>query len=252
MVTCANGHPCRDDLRFCGECGIPISPHTALCAYGHINPEENTFCGDCGAPVAPPVLTRSKQTHGRWMVDPTSRHQFRYLAGSRWTHHVADIGEGSLSVDPVPRAWRSQAASRAGLVAAVVLALLVAAVAIAGATFSRLGQAAQPSPEGQPAVAVPTAVPPAEYLPTPTTARPFAIIGAPCSPTSVNGVQRDGTPAYCEPLEGTTTYLWSMYWGPIESPYPPGTPAADREDPSIAVCMAQRDLTRQACIAELP
>ena len=34
-----------------------------------------------------------------WFADTTSRHQFRYWDGSRWTEHVADNGKSN--VDPV-------------------------------------------------------------------------------------------------------------------------------------------------------
>lgn len=37
---------------------------------------------------------------GRWMADPTSRHELRYWSGSRWTEHVSDAGVAGI--DPLP------------------------------------------------------------------------------------------------------------------------------------------------------
>lgn len=253
MMTCANGHHNPDELRFCGECGIPTLPDTELCAYGHVNPDQHKFCGDCGAPIAPPLQTGFEESTGRWAVDPTYRHHFRYLDGDTWTQHVADIGDGIFGFDPPPRSRWLRSGTWIGLAAGVViLVLVVGAISAAAITFSRPDQADSDIVQTQQSVAHPTAVPPAQYLPTPTTFRPLAVVGAPCPPSSINGVQKDGSIAYCEMLEETNTYMWSMYPGAIDSPYPPDTPPNQREDPGIAVCMMQRVLPREACVAELP
>lgn len=253
MMTCANGHENPDDPRFCGECGISTLADPKLCVYGHINHRQRNFCGDCGAPLTSPVAADSEGTTGRWAVDPTGRHQFRYLEGDAWTHHVADIGNGTFGVDPPLRSQRSRTGTWVGLAAGVaVLLLVVSAISAAAITFSRPGQADPDVVRAQQSVAHPTAVPPAQYLPTPTAFRPLAVIGAPCPPGSINGVQSDGSIAYCELLEETNTYMWSMYPGTIDSPYPPGTPPDEREDPGIAVCMMQNVLPRAACVAQLP
>lgn len=253
-MTCANGHETSAALRFCGECGIPILPETELCASGHINPRQNKFCGDCGAPVAPPAAAGIDGSTGRWTVDPTHRHHFRYLKGTAWTQHVADVGDGTIGIDPLPRSSSSRAETWAGiLIGVILLILVVGAISAAAVMFSGSDQASPDAMQAQPSVAHPTGVPPAQYLPTPTAFRPLAVIGAPCPPSSVNGVQKDGAIAYCEPLgDDHNIYMWSMYPGAIESPYSPETPLRERDDLSIAVCMMQRVLPREACVAELP
>lgn len=37
---------------------------------------------------------------GRWLPDPTARHELRYWCGQRWTEHVSDAGVGGI--DPLP------------------------------------------------------------------------------------------------------------------------------------------------------
>jgi hypothetical protein len=37
---------------------------------------------------------------GRWLGDPSSRHQYRYHDGTRWTEHVSD--NGAVGFDPLP------------------------------------------------------------------------------------------------------------------------------------------------------
>ncbi len=48
-------------------------------------------------PVAAPAAegTSTQEIPPGWKADPTSRHQFRYWAGSQWTENVADNGEQS-------------------------------------------------------------------------------------------------------------------------------------------------------------
>lgn len=253
MMICPNGHETSEDVRFCGECGILTEPDTQLCAHGHINPGQRKFCGDCGAPIAPPVASVPNGSAGRWAADPTYRHQFRYIIGTTWTQHVADIGDGTFGIDRPPRSERSRARTATDiLIGVILLILIVGAVSAVALLFSRSVQAAPANVEGQQSVSRPTAVPPAQFLPTPTTFRPLAVIGAPCTPSSVNGVQTDGSIAYCEFLADSNTYMWSMYWGEIESPYSPDEDLSERENPNIAVCMMQTGLTRQACRAQIP
>lgn len=253
MIICANGHETSEDLRFCDQCGILTVPDTALCAYGHINPHRHKFCGECGAPITAPTAAGPGEPTGRWTVDPSYRHHFRYLHDGTWTEHVADIGDGALGTDPAGTKQRARGRAPADiLVGVVLLVLIVGAVSAAALFFSRSTQAAATNVQGQQSAAHPTAVPPAEFLPTPTTFRPLAVIGAPCSPSTVNGVQKNGAIAYCELLEESNTHMWSMYWGVIESPYAPDEDPNARENPNIAVCMKQTGLSREACVAELP
>ena len=253
MMICSNGHETAEGSRFCEECGLITVPgDTELCPHGHINPPHRKFCGDCGAPIAPPTPPESGGPTGRWMVDPTYRHHFRYVDEGAWTEHVADIGNGTFGVDPPPRAGRSKGRTLTDiLTGGVLLVLIVGAISAATIFFSQSNEAATDLRQAE-VIAGPTAVPPAEFLPTPTTLRPFAVIGAPCVPNSVNGVQRNGAPAYCELLEGTDLYMWSMYWGVIRSPFNENTDPSERETPGVAVCMMQLNLPRQACIAQMP
>jgi hypothetical protein len=253
-VTCANGHESPDDQDFCGECGIPTVPGMVLCAHGHINPGHHKFCGDCGAPIVPPVAADSAESTGRWTVDPTCKHQFRYRVGNTWTQHVADIGDGTFSVDPPPRARRSYTETWVGIAAGVVIVvLIVGAISATAISFSGNNKVARETiNQPQQAVLPPAAVPPAQYPPAPSRGRPLAVIGGSCPADSINGVTTDGSTAYCELLPDTNTYMWSVYPGAIDSPYPPGTDPSQREDPGIAVCMAQTQQSRTQCDADLP
>jgi hypothetical protein len=56
-------------------------------------------------------------TSAAWFQDPTERHEFRYWDGGRWSEHVSD--QGIVSVDPLPQAAGSDAASVAAQVADV-------------------------------------------------------------------------------------------------------------------------------------
>lgn len=250
-MICPNGHESPGSHPFCRVCGVPLLLDQKLCANGHLNAEKAQYCVDCGSPVAPPQGPGIGGSSGRWRLDPTRRHHFRYFNGVEWTKHVADVGAGKLGIDPKPR--RRSASRTDILVGLVLLILIVGVISATSLMFSRSTPAASGASGAQgPGVAPSTAAPPAQYLPTPTTYRPFAVIGAPCPPDSINGVQKHGTVAYCEFLPDSQSYMWSMYPGAIESPYDPAVPASEREEPSIAVCMMQRGLTREACVAELP
>ena len=52
---CATEHP--EGVRFCGECGTPLSVEIVCARCGHKNPAGVKFCHDCGQPLthAPPV-----------------------------------------------------------------------------------------------------------------------------------------------------------------------------------------------------
>lgn len=252
MRTCPNGHDLPDDDHFCGECGALTVRNAELCAQGHVNSERHKFCGDCGAPLTPPPALGHGDSAGHWWVDPTHRHDFRYFSGSTWTEHVSDVGGGTFGIDPPPPARARSRASIDIVIGVIVLIVVVGAISAVALLFSRSGQTAMGNVDAQRSVGPITAAPPAQFLPTPTTYRPLAVIGAPCTPSAVIGVQKDGNPAYCERLPDSNTYMWSMYWGDIESPYSSDEEPSDREDPNIAVCMMQTGLSREACRAEIP
>jgi hypothetical protein len=256
MMNCANGHEVPGDQNFCGECGVSVVPGMVICSHGHPNPEGHNFCRDCGMPTAAPVAADPTASNGRWTADPTCRHEYRYWDGSGWTEHVAD--NGSFGTDPTrktERRYLDWVGIAAGLVAGVLIVGVVSTTVI---HFSRLDErapAAAPSQPPLPPLNVapgPSAAAPAQFPPTATSALPLAAVGASCPPGSINGVTADGSVAYCELLPDTGTFMWSLYQGDIESPYPPGTDPLQREDPGIAVCMDQTEKSRAECDALLP
>lgn len=253
MATCSNGHEISPAQRFCGTCGVATADGLGVCAQGHPNPESHIFCGQCGAPLVAPA---DSGPGGRWTVDPSFRHQYRFWNGVTWTAHVAD--NGMFGVEAVDRKPKRNADTWLGVAAGLVLVVLVVgAISATAMVLSRNGQPSTAATAEQdwppvlnveaPATAFPARVPPTE-----TVSRPLAAVGGTCPPGSINGVTADGSIAYCNFLADANSYLWSLYPGDIDSPYPPGTNARDREDPGIAVCMAQTGKSRTACDAQLP
>lgn len=246
MVTCANGHENPPNHQFCGDCGIALTSTTVTCPHGHTASKRQHFCGTCGAPVRPPVPAVPGGPDGRWSVDPSARHQYRFWDGTTWTSHVAD--NGKLSTSAPPKTGSSTTERWIGVAAGVVTVVLLAGAASAIATqFSSGGTnpsatpaAAAASPPPAPVVAPP---PPPGPAPDAASPWPVAVIGSTCRPNSNNAVTADGSIAYCVTLRDTSTYLWSLFPGAIR--LPAGQDPAT--DPSIAVCTAQTQRTDADC-----
>lgn len=227
-------------------------PGVIVCLAGHPNADHQRFCGECGAPLGAPPGVEPETSTGRWSADPTGRHQARFWDGTTWTEHVADVG--TLGADRYsPRAGR-RAESWVGIAAGVVTVALLAgagadiwvqlsrdaakqtAAAPSTATAtSTLSEAAATSSTEPPAPAPPPDQPPA--------VRPVAVIATPCLPGSTNGTTADGSVAYCQRLQDSQTYLWSLYPGDIPTPA-----MQDGEDPAVAICVVQTERTQADCV----
>jgi hypothetical protein len=250
LVTCTNGHENPDGQYFCGECGDALEPGLRVCLFGHANPVDLRFCGACGAPlVAPPGVEPANST-ARWSVDPSGRHQCRYWDGVRWTRQVAD--GGTLGVDRA-RPSGGRVDSWIALVAGLItVALLAGAGADIWVQLSRAKDNARQTQAAAQSTTTTTSAeaassstgtepPPAE----PPAPPPLAVIATACRP-GVGGVAADGSPAYCERLTDTDTYLWSLAPGDI--PVPDVAPGVD---PAVGVCMVQTERTEADCVEYL-
>lgn len=247
VVSCKNGHDNPESRLFCGECGTPIVPTVAICVLGHINGKEQQFCGDCGVPIRAPEGAGPDSAGGRWNVDPSGRHQYRYWSSGKWTENIAD--NGRFGIDPFDggKAWHPE--TWVGILAGLATIVLVigATVGIASqlstSASSKSSQASTSAPET--AVASPGLPPP------PPSAEPIAggvaVIGTPCLPNSSDGVTADGSVAHCETLRATGTTMWSLFAGDVPSPYPPGIDPRSMGEPAVAVCMAQTARTADQC-----
>src|SRR5262245_33096543 len=86
--SCGFDNP--EGLKFCGECGTPV---TALCpGCGFSNPPQFKFCGDCGASLVPPSR-RSSTPMLASQSQPPSRYTPAYLAEKILTSKTALEGE---------------------------------------------------------------------------------------------------------------------------------------------------------------
>jgi hypothetical protein len=252
MVTCENGHENPTTHHFCGECGTPLSFAQAVCAHGHRNPDDQKFCAECGAPLVAPIAAASAASPGRWTVDPTGRHQYRFSDGSTLTEHVAD--NGKFSTDPLPATTSLYPEKWIGVLAALVTVVLIAGAISAIAT--QFSGKDDPSPvataQSEPPRQLPDAAPPpvprtSQGPATPAAARLIAVIGSKCLPKSTNGVTADGSVAYCGRWQNSSTYIWSLFPGDIPLPDAPGVDASGQDDPSVVVCMSQTARTKQQC-----
>jgi hypothetical protein len=181
---------------------------------------------------------------GRWSIDPMGSHQYRYWDGAVWTSHVADNGE--FATHPFSKPARRRPEFWFGTAAALVtLLLLVGAAADIWIQLSRDAEAKQtpasqsstaPSPsEGaasSPAQPTPAALPPGAV----------AVIATHCHPNSSTSTTGDGSVAYCERLQSTDTYLWSLYPGEIRLPE-----VDDGGDTALGVCMVQTEQSSDQC-----
>jgi serine/threonine protein kinase, bacterial len=250
MVTCVNGHENPQNHQFCGECGVALASSRVTCPHGHIAAKRQRFCGMCGAPVRGPIRSGSGGSDGRWSVDPSARHQYRYWDGTAWTEHVAD--NGTLSTSAPPKTESSTAERWIGVAAGVVTVVLLAGAASAITTQFSGGETARTTTTPAAVAAAPPAPPPAVAPapgPPPDNASPWpvAVIGAACRPNSNNAVTADGSIAYCVNVRETDAYLWSLFPGDLGLPGGQD-PAAD---PSIAVCAAQTQRTEADCVEYL-
>ena len=253
-VICVNGHANPDGNYFCGECGVLLELGVVICLAGHANADHQRFCGECGAPlVAPPGVEPTAST-ARWSFDPTGRHQCRYWDGVKWTNSVADVGR--LGTDPYSKGAGRLAESWVGLAAGLVtLALLAGAGADIWVQLSR--DAAKQTATAQVSATSTSTPTPAEAAATSSSAEPppppespvergLAVIATPCLAGSTNGTTADGSVAYCERLQNTETFMWSLNPGEIPAPaIEPG------QDPAVAVCMVQTERTELDCIEYL-
>ncbi|BBY30056.1 serine/threonine-protein kinase [Mycolicibacterium sediminis] len=185
---------------------------------------------------------------------------------------VTDPDETRLSRVTTP-ARRSPV--RAGvLVPAILAVLLVVAVAVAAVEFTRAddersaapASSTEPVPPPTSAAAPPTttAAPTTTTAPPTTTAAPSTtappstaaaattvVIGANCTPQGSTATTESGATAYCSPLEGSGTTIWSLVQGTVSSPTvttestDPPLPVAE-ENP-VRVCMEQTGQTRFRC-----
>jgi len=259
-VSCVNGHENPDGQYFCGQCGDQLEPTVVICAAGHANADDQRFCGECGAPLAAPPGVEQLSATARWSVDPTGRHQYRYWEGDRWTRHVAD--RGHFGADRPPKASGRLAESVVALVAGfVTLGLLLGAAADIWVQLSRdaakrsgTAQSATPQDSTTPSPSEEASAPsPTESAPQeppgpqePPEPRPLAVIATPCLPGSSNGTTADGSVSYCERLQDTDTYFWSLYPGDIPNPR-----VEDGSDPTIEICMVQTLRTEPDCLEYL-
>ena len=260
MLTCEKGHSNPDGRRFCGDCGAPILPTVSICMLGHVNEKGQAFCGECGVPIGAPDGVVAGSSGGRWNVDPSGKHQYRYWDGAEWTDHVAQ--NGTFSTDPFsppaksrPETWVGMAAGVATL-CLVIGAIVGIAMQLSGSTSSASETQAPPTtsavagppappvqPSATPPPAVPAATAPGVTLP--------AVIGTPCRPNSSNSKTGDGSTAYCERLVSAGSYMWSLSPGDIPSPFPAGAGPELLKDPATAVCMAQTDRSSEQCVEYL-
>jgi hypothetical protein len=262
-VICVNGHGNPDGNYFCGQCGVLIELGVVVCLAGHPNAYDQRFCGECGAPIVAPPGVEPIASTARWSFDPTGRHQCRYWDGVKWTSNVADVGR--LGTDQYSRGAGRLAETWVALAAGLVtVALLAGAGADIWVQLSRDAAkqtaAAQnsststssPTPSDAVATSSSTEPPPPELPPEPPPEPPPpaepgpAVIAAPCLPNSTNGTTGSGAVAYCGRLEGTQTYLWSLYPGDITNPQ-----VGDSANPAIGICMVQTAQTENECVEYL-
>jgi hypothetical protein len=86
--SCGFDNP--EGLKFCGECGTPVTAPCPTCGFA--NPLQFKFCGDCGASLTPTSRTariRSLTAHPH----PPSRYTPAYLAEKILTSKAALEGE---------------------------------------------------------------------------------------------------------------------------------------------------------------
>jgi hypothetical protein len=243
-VRCSLGHENRVGQYFCGECGAALNSRAAICPVGHANPDGQRFCGECGVPIVVPPGVETVSSAGRWSIDPMGSHQYRYWDGAEWSSHVADNGEFATHRFSKPAGRRPE--FWFGTVAALVTLLLLAgAAADIWIQLTRDAETKQTTASQSSTPLSPSEVAAASPAPPPPAAPPaeaVAVIATPCHPNSSTSSTGDGSVAYCERLESTDTYLWSLYPGDIPLPE-----VEDGGDPAMGVCMVQTEQSNDQC-----
>lgn len=248
-MTCPNGHDNPIHMLFCRQCATPIVAKT-VCMHGHTNEDVNRFCGQCSAPLTAPVPATSK--FARWSVDPTARHQYRYWDGRTWTEHVVDNGDfhvdSAPTSEPQRRRWVDAWLPRAATIGmTAVSALLVVAA------FSTLQsiRKSEPTPAMTTAPILAPQTPAADPQPRQPTKQSdqVAVIGASCLPASSTALTADKSVTYCEHVQGTEFYVWSLVRGEI--PYPTSADPGQSTEPPVAVCMEQTGRSPHDCVEYL-
>jgi uncharacterized protein YlaI len=248
-VTCPNGHDNPVNTLFCRECATQIVAKT-VCIHGHLNEDDNRFCGQCSAPVAAPISTPSRT--GRWNVDPTARHQYRYWDGETWTEHVVDNGSFESDAVPAPEP-RPRTRAEVWLPRAAAIGMTVVSALLVIAAFSTLQsiRKSEPTPAttAEPILAPQTTAPASQAQQPPRQPGQVAVIGASCLPASRTAVTGDKSVAYCEHVQGTEFFVWSLVRGEIT--YPTSADPSQLTDPPVAVCMEQTGRSPQDCVEYL-
>jgi class 3 adenylate cyclase len=86
--SCGYDNP--EGLKFCGECGTPLSARCPACGFA--NPPRFKFCGECGAPIEPASRIAGPPTTVPQAQSP-SRYTPTYLAEKILTFKAALEGE---------------------------------------------------------------------------------------------------------------------------------------------------------------
>lgn len=232
-----------------------------MCAHDRMISAGQWFCSGCGTPLRVPDGVESDPSLGRWNVDPTARHQYRYWDGGSWTEHVVD--NGTFSTDSpgktVPQKdrpsdrWMLRVAASA---MTVISALLVIAAFSTLRAIHKSEIPPSPATKSEPMLTPLADMPPqAGVGPSepvaPSAESLAAIIGATCLPNSSNAVTADGSAAYCERVQGTDTYMWSLLRGDILYPLSGDDRLDTPEGLALAVCMTQTERSESDCATYL-
>jgi class 3 adenylate cyclase/tetratricopeptide (TPR) repeat protein len=86
--SCGFDNP--EGVKFCGECGTPLTARCPACGFA--NPPRFKFCGECGASIGPPSRLASPPTLAA-QPQPPSRYTPAYLAEKILTSKAALEGE---------------------------------------------------------------------------------------------------------------------------------------------------------------
>src|SRR5262245_16749221 len=89
--TCGFDNP--EGLKFCGECGTPLTAPCPKCGFA--NPPQFKFCGDCGTSLVPALRPSNTPTLAA-PPQPPSRYIPPYLAEKILTPKAALEGERNL------------------------------------------------------------------------------------------------------------------------------------------------------------
>ena len=220
---------------------------------GHVNREHQRFCGECGVPVLAHLSRKPATADGRWHVDPTPRHQYRYWDGRTWRRHV--VGNGAFSTESrIKTTPRSTEARRTMRIAAATMTIVsVILVVAASSTLQSIRKAEPPAsrktdPQLSPVnpISQATAAEPRAGAESPT--RGVAVIGATCLLHSSNGMTSDGSVAYCERVRDAERYMWSMSEGDITFARAGDGETGDRADAAVAVRMQQTGRSTSDCV----